>query len=83
VVYLRLTGQYNQTLCAVSAFEIMNKHRLGKLPEYKYVVDNYFDIFAEFGALELPVSTHHAHYAGEFDWYHRDPFDRLLATQAV
>jgi len=72
----------NVFISAVSAFEVMNKHRLGKLPEYKYVVDNYFDILTEFGAIELPVSTRHAHYAGEFDWYHRDPFDRLLAAQA-
>ena len=31
---------------------------------------------------ELPVTTHHAHFAGKFEWTHRDPFDRLLAAQA-
>jgi len=68
---------------AVSAYEIMNKHRIGKLPEYEYIAENYFDIFSELGADELPVSMRHAHFAGKFEWVHRDPFDRLLAAQAV
>ena len=68
---------------AVSAYEIMNKYRLGKLPEYKYVAENYFDILREVGADELPINTRHTHFAGKFEWVHRDPFDRLLAAQAV
>ena len=68
---------------AVSAYEIMNKHRIGKLPEYEYIAENYFDIFSELGADELPVSMRHAHFAGKFEWTHRDPFDRLLAAQAA
>ena len=69
-------------ISAVSAYEIMNKHRLGKLPEYDYIAKNYLDFLEELGAEELPVSTHHAHFAGKFEWTHRDPFDRLLAAQA-
>ena len=68
---------------AVSAYEIMNKYRIGKLPSYDYVVENYFEILYKFGADELPVSTRHAHFAGRFEWTHRDPFDRILAAQAV
>jgi len=67
---------------AVTAYEIMNKYRLGKLPEYSYLAENYFEVFREFGAGELLVSTQHTHFAGKFDWSHRDPFDRLLAAQA-
>ena len=67
---------------AVSAFEIMNKYRIGKLPGYKNVSENYLSVLGELGAAELPISTLHAHYAGEFVWTHRDPFDRLLAAQA-
>jgi len=66
----------------VTAYEIMNKYRIGKLPEYAYVAENYIDIFNEFGAEELLVSTKHLHFAGKFDWLHRDPFDRMLAAQA-
>ena len=68
---------------AVTAYEIMNKYRLGKLPDYKYVAENYFAIFGELGACELPIKMKHTHLAGEFEWVHRDPFDRLLAAQAA
>jgi len=68
---------------AVSAYEIMYKHKIGKLPEYEYVADNYFSILDKLGVIELPVSAKHAHFAGKFEWAHRDPFDRLLSAQAV
>ena len=68
---------------SVSAYEIMNKHRLGKLPEYSSLAKNYLNIINSFGANELPIRTVHAHYAGKMEWEHRDPFDRLLAAQAV
>ena len=67
---------------AASAYEVMNKFRLGKLPDYGYVAENYFEILRSLGAYELPISMRHAHFAGKFDWSHRDPFDRLLAAQA-
>ena len=67
---------------AASAYEIMNKYRIGKLPGYAHVAENYHSIFNEFGAHELPLNTEHAHYAGKFEWDHRDPFDRMLAAQA-
>ncbi|MCL2087334.1 MAG: type II toxin-antitoxin system VapC family toxin [Oscillospiraceae bacterium] len=67
---------------AVTAYEIMNKYRVGKFNEFEYVVKNYFDILREFDVFELPLNTRHAHYAGEFEWEHRDPFDRQLAAQA-
>jgi len=67
---------------AVSAYEIMYKHKIGKLPGYDYVAENYFEILTRLGVKELPISTQHAHFAGKFEWAHRDPFDRLLAAQA-
>ena len=67
---------------AVSAYEIMYKFKLGKLDEYKYVAENYFDVLDEFGADRLPINERHTHLAGQTEWQHRDPFDRLLAAQA-
>ena len=32
---------------------------------------------------ELPVTHGHAEYAALLDWEHRDPWDRLLAAQAL
>ena len=68
---------------AVSAYEITNKHRTGKLPEFNDIAEDYFNFVKKLGAISLPVKEQHAHFAGEFEWMHRDPFDRLLAAQAV
>ena len=73
---------HNCFVSSVSAYEIMNKHRLGKLPEYSSLARNYLSILNRFGANKLPIKTEHAHYAGKMEWEHRDPFDRLLAAQA-
>ena len=67
---------------AISAFEIACKQRIGKLPGYSHVVENYQGILQRFGANELPVSSAHARFAAHFEWKHRDPFDRILAAQA-
>ena len=67
---------------AVSAFEIMNKYRIGKLPEFDDIAKDYFSFINRLGAISLSVSEQHAHFAGKFEWSHRDPFDRLLAAQA-
>jgi len=68
---------------AVSAYEIMYKYKLGKLQGFEDIAENYFDVLQKLGAEELPINTHHAHFAGKMEWEHRDPFDRLLAAQAV
>jgi PIN domain nuclease of toxin-antitoxin system len=39
-------------------------------------------VLKTFIAQELPINTHHAYFAGKFEWSHRDPFDRMLAAQA-
>ena len=67
---------------SISAYEIMNKHRIGKLPEFDDVAKNYFVFVEKLGVISLPVNDQHAHFAGKFEWTHRDPFDRLLAAQA-
>ena len=66
----------------VTAYEILNKHRIGKLPEYAYIAENFLDIFYKLGAKELLINIEHFHFAGKMDWPHRDPFDRMLAAQA-
>jgi PIN domain nuclease of toxin-antitoxin system len=68
---------------AVSAYEIMNKHRIGKLSEFDDVANDYFNFVKRLGVVSLPISEQCAHYAGKFEWTHRDPFDRLLAAQAL
>ena len=68
---------------AVSAYEIMNKHRIGKLPEFDDIAKDYFNFVKKLGVDSLSISEQHAHFAGNFEWTHRDPFDRLLAAQSA
>ena len=68
---------------AASAWEISTKFRLGKLPGADNIVRNFEGYVAELGAQPLDVSTSHALLGGSLGWAHRDPFDRMLAAQAL
>lgn len=68
---------------SATAWEISTKHRLGKLPEAKLLLAGYGDHLARLLATDLPVRYEHAVLAGAFTQTHRDPFDRILAAQAV
>lgn len=70
-------------LSAVSAWEIAIKHALGKLelpsPPEAYVPDR----MASSGVSALAVSHVHALGVASLPRHHRDPFDRLLISQAT
>jgi PIN domain nuclease of toxin-antitoxin system len=68
---------------AASAWEIATKHRLGRLPEAETVLRGYAHHLRALGATELPISSEHAILAGTLAAPHRDPFDRMLAAQAL
>lgn len=68
---------------AVSAMELSTKIRLGKLTLTGPLARNLGAAVAASGWQELPLSINQAHQAGALDWPHRDPFDRLLAAQAL
>lgn len=68
---------------AVSAWEIAIKYRLGKLPGAEPLVRRYAAHLTTLGARELPVTSAHALSAGLFAVERRDPFDRMLAAQAI
>jgi PIN domain nuclease of toxin-antitoxin system len=68
---------------AASAWEIATKWRLGKLPHARSVVENYAMALHRLAAVDLPISGAVARQAGLWDVPHRDPFDRLLAAQAI
>jgi PIN domain nuclease of toxin-antitoxin system len=70
-------------LSSISAYELAFKHRLGKLGEYGFVVENYTEVVRKLGVIDLPVTLAHAYQAGQMDWPHRDPFDRVIAAQAA
>ena len=68
---------------AASAWEIGTKYRLGKLPLLEATVLNYQSQLTRLGTEELNVTTSHALLAGQLTWAHGDPFDRMLAAQAM
>ena len=68
-------------ISAISLYEILSKYRLGKLPEYKPVAENIVDALEGLEVKELPLNWEHARLAGDLDWAHKDPFDRMLAAQ--
>lgn len=68
---------------AASAWEIATKRRLGKLPQADALVAGYERNLERLTAYELPVTSSHALLAGQLDWSHRDPFDRMVAAQAM
>jgi PIN domain nuclease of toxin-antitoxin system len=68
---------------AASAWEIATKHRLGKLPQAAPIVADIATAIADEGFLDLPISVQHGQASGALPPIHRDPFDRMLAAQAL
>ena len=68
---------------SATAWEIATKHRLGKLEHAADVVRGYSDHLRTALATELSISSAHALLAGGFKNAHKDPFDRLLASQST
>ena len=68
---------------AVSAWEISTKHRNGKLPQADALLGGYVKHLDRLGVIRLPITEDHSLLNGSLDWAHRDPFDRMLAAQAM
>lgn len=68
---------------AASAWEIATKHRIGKLPGVETALREFNELIVADGFSHLAVAHNHAIKAGGFDVEHRDPFDRMLAAQAM
>ena len=67
---------------AASAWEIATKHRLGKLPQADAVASDVRGCIVGQGFQELAIDVDDAERAGRLPGPHRDPFDRVLITQA-
>ncbi len=61
------------------------KHHLGKQPEAAILMDahKFESLVKRLGATELLISHKHTRMAGQISVSHKDPFDRLLAAQAL
>lgn len=67
---------------AVTAWEIATKYRIGKLPDAAPIVSSYSEFLFQLGAVELEITARQTLVAGQLEWSHRDPFDRILAAQS-
>lgn len=68
---------------AITAYEMTYKRRSGGLPKVAPLLLRLDEDLAERGFLQLPVTLEHGRRAGELADEHGDPFDRLLAAQAI
>lgn len=68
---------------AASAWEIATKYRIGKLPDAAHVALDVAGIIAGQGFEETPITVADAERSGRLPGTHRDPFDRMLAAQAL
>lgn len=68
---------------SISAVEVTNKVRIGKWYSARQLSATWSEQLANVGADDVALTTEHGLLAGTLDWHHRDPFDRMLAAQAI
>lgn len=59
------------------------KVRIGKLPGAEELCERFPALMRQFGFESLAISVEHAQLAGQLPGAHKDPFDRMLAAQAI
>jgi PIN domain nuclease of toxin-antitoxin system len=68
---------------AICAAEIVTKWRLGRLPRFQTVARDVLAAVQAVGFRPLEITMAHAQYMGDLPLVHPDPWDRLLAAQAI
>lgn len=79
-----ITNRTNRILVsAASVWEMAIKHRSGRWPEAEPLLAEHASLVQRLGADSLAIEWSHARRAGGLRWAHSDPFDRMLAAQAM
>jgi len=68
---------------AATVWEMAIKHHAGRWPEAEPLLSGHWEIVDRLGAKHMDISWAHARRAGGLKWHHADPFDRMLAAQAM
>ena len=68
---------------AASAWEIATKVRIGKMQEPGDLLRDPRSALERLGYRDLPLTLSHARLGGSLIHPHKDPFDRMLAAQAI
>jgi len=81
-VQTQLSDTANSILfSAASIWEIAIKRSLGR-EDFNFRPEDIQQLALETGFTELPIMSNHCHRITDLPWHHRDPFDRLLVSQA-
>lgn len=75
--------RHDRCLSAASIWEIAVKHSLGKLELEVELAELVEGGTAESGITVLDVGARHALGVASLPFHHRDPFDRILISQAI
>ena len=68
---------------AATAWEMATKIRKGQLPEMAQAMPSFHDDVLREGFHHLAVTADHGLRGGSMPGVHKDPFDRILAAQAL
>ncbi len=68
---------------AASAWEIYTKVRIGKLPAGQALCEDFSGYLRRYHFEALAIAVEHGRLAGRLMGSHKDPFDRMLAAQAL
>jgi PIN domain nuclease of toxin-antitoxin system len=68
---------------AATAWELTTKYRTGKLQQAAVIAENLPSLITRCRFQPLPITVEHGHRAGLLPGKHKDPFDRMLAAQAI
>ena len=68
---------------AASAWEICTKVRIGKLPSGRVLCDDFSGTLQRYHFEPLAITVEHGRLAGRMPGAYKDPFDRMLAAQAL
>jgi PIN domain nuclease of toxin-antitoxin system len=74
---------HEMIVSAATAWEIATKYRLGKLPSARILAEDFISVTTQSGYSLIPITPEHALRAGHLAGDHKDPFDRMLAAQAL
>lgn len=80
----QIAAEAHVYVSAATAWELRTKYRLGKLPEVApLMLHDLARVLASENFRELPVAFADGDVAGSFAQEHQDPFDRMIAAQAL
>lgn len=68
---------------AASAWEVATKFSKGRLPSASFILPDFTAVINQENFIELPITSAHMVRSAMLPGEHRDPFDRILAAQAI